>query len=713
MDAAQNVWLASIGAGVLLLRPGSIHSGHIRFERLPPPFEPFLHSEFRAIVGDKEKNIWMAGVNSGLFKYNPYSGVFSHITTDQGLASNTVFCLYCDKEDNLWIGTNSGLQKLVHKDVLFYSSRQGLPADLVLDLLPLPGNSAITCGYSGVGYQHGYGERIRPWKPPLEDEYFLKLTGLKKEYFGLSLRKLISLRAGSTGISARKIFPLPMHFRSMISLGDEGLLLGGDSCILLFRNEKLSTLTRDHVRWISCMALDSSGMLWTGGLDNDIVGYSMQGSLARPAAQLAFRYKGRATGPQDNVKCMTIDCRQRIVYGMTQSGIYVMARDHGTLKKLFWIGTASGLSNNHVESLLWHDDTTLLAGTGYGLDKIIFPANKDSFYVQNISDFYNFSTTIYSIKKDERGNILLGAESGLIKIPSVDIERRALRNLPIVISSIQLLSGKNVTPGAEKTIELPYNNNGLNIYYSSPSFINERTTEYTYQLTGSTQHQWSQPSFSNHVTLLNLSPGNYHFAVRPVNIYGQASSQTAGLEIVIRPPVWQRWWFPFLLLGLVAALAFLVVRRRISAIRRESAMKNKIAETEMMALRAQMNPHFIFNCMNIIDGLITNNRKAEALNFLQKFSKLIRLVLENSQYQEVPLNQDLQALRLYIELEVVRSNNHFSYIFDIDRELQEQNYKIPPLLLQPYIENAIVHGLRNKESGDGILRVDIKKAGDS
>ena len=713
VDASQNVWLASIGSGVLVLRPASIHSGHIAFENLPPPFEPFLHSEFRAIVGDRKNNIWMASVNEGLIKYNPDSGTFSHITTDQGLASNTVFCLYCDKEDNLWIGTNSGLQKLVHKDVLFYSSRQGLPADLVLDLQPLPGNSFITCGYSGVGYQQGYGQGIRAWRPPLEDEYFLKLTGLKGNYYGLSLKKLVALQTGSSGISARKIFPLPMHFRSMITLGDEGLLLGGDSCILLFRNEKLSTLTKDRVHFISCMVLDSSNLLWTGGLDNDIVAYSMGDRSGQPGIQVAFRCKASAAGPEDNIKCMTVDRRHRIVYGMTQSGVYVMARDRGELKKLFWISAASGLSNNHVESLLWHDDTTLLAGTGYGLDKIIFPANKDSFYVQNISDFYNFSTTIYSIRKDDQGNILLGAESGLIKIPSVDIERRALRNLPIVISSIQLLSGKSLIAGAGNTIDLPYNNNGLNIFYSSPSFINERTTAYTYQLTGGSQNQWSQPSISNHVTLLNLSPGRYHFSVRSVNIYGQASTQFARLEIVIRPPVWQRRWFQLLMLVSAAALIFLAVRRRIGTIRRESAMKNKIAGSEMMALRAQMNPHFIFNCMNSIDGLITNNRKQEALDFLQKFSKLIRLVLENSQHQEVPLNQDLQALRLYIELEVVRSNYQFNYTFDIDRELQEQNYKIPPLLLQPYIENAIIHGLRNKDAGDGILSVRIRKAGDA
>jgi LytS/YehU family sensor histidine kinase len=129
----------------------------------------------------------------------------------------------------------------------------------------------------------------------------------------------------------------------------------------------------------------------------------------------------------------------------------------------------------------------------------------------------------------------------------------------------------------------------------------------------------------------------------------------------------------------------------------------------MMALRAQMNPHFIFNCMNIIDSLIADNRKEDAQEFLQKFSKLIRLVLENSQYQQVPLQQDLQALILYTDLEAIRSNHAFKFKFDVEEELLEREYKIPPLLLQPYIENAILHGLRNKENGEGMLLVSIKK----
>jgi LytS/YehU family sensor histidine kinase len=143
-------------------------------------------------------------------------------------------------------------------------------------------------------------------------------------------------------------------------------------------------------------------------------------------------------------------------------------------------------------------------------------------------------------------------------------------------------------------------------------------------------------------------------------------------------------------------------------VRKESSFKTKIAETEMIALRAQMNPHFIFNCMNIIDGLITENRKEEAKDFLQKFSKLVRLVLENSQHQLVPLGSDLKALELYTEMEAIRYNHRFIYAFNVEQELLEDNYKIPPLLLQPYIENAVVHGLRHIEDGVGKLLITMK-----
>jgi hypothetical protein len=141
----------------------------------------------------------------------------------------------------------------------------------------------------------------------------------------------------------------------------------------------------------------------------------------------------------------------------------------------------------------------------------------------------------------------------------------------------------------------------------------------------------------------------------------------------------------------------------------ESQLKQSIAETQMQVLRSQMNPHFIFNSLNSIDAYIQSNDKYNATVYLNKFAKLIRNLLDSSKQHLVAFSKDIETLRLYVELELQRSENKFTAHLDIDDELMNSDYKVPPLIIQPFVENAIIHGLRNKDSNDGKLSVFIKK----
>ena len=152
----------------------------------------------------------------------------------------------------------------------------------------------------------------------------------------------------------------------------------------------------------------------------------------------------------------------------------------------------------------------------------------------------------------------------------------------------------------------------------------------------------------------------------------------------------------------------LLVRRRINVIRHESGMKQKIAETEMMALRAQMNPHFIFNCLSAIDNLIQTNQQDKATTYLARFGKLIRSVLDSSKNNLVPFHRDFETVRLYLQLEQFRSNNKFSYEIKADPELLNNDYNVPPLIVQPFLENAIHHGLLNKQTLDRKLDIAVQ-----
>lgn len=137
--------------------------------------------------------------------------------------------------------------------------------------------------------------------------------------------------------------------------------------------------------------------------------------------------------------------------------------------------------------------------------------------------------------------------------------------------------------------------------------------------------------------------------------------------------------------------------------KKNAEFRAKIADTEMKALRAQMNPHFIFNSLNAISNFIDRNEPRLADDYLMRFSKLVRMILENSGLKEISLTDDLQALQLYLELEALRLKDRFTYEVKVDEAVDPDNTLVPPLILQPFVENSIWHGVSKRENGGRIL----------
>lgn len=208
----------------------------------------------------------------------------------------------------------------------------------------------------------------------------------------------------------------------------------------------------------------------------------------------------------------------------------------------------------------------------------------------------------------------------------------------------------------------------------------------------------------------DIKPGEYIFEVKAEQ--GNGFSDVAVFSIVINPPWWATWWFRTICVIAMISLITFLIRNRIQLIRKEADLKHRISTTEMMALRAQMNPHFIFNCINSIDAMIQSNDKYRATTYLNKFAKLIRNILDSSSHHKVPLSKDVETLRLYVELEQFRHENKFTAEIEADDALLQGEYKVPPLIIQPYVENAILHGLRNRPGNAGKLQVSISKADD-
>lgn len=281
-----------------------------------------------------------------------------------------------------------------------------------------------------------------------------------------------------------------------------------------------------------------------------------------------------------------------------------------------------------------------------------------------------------------------------------------INNKPVVSDTL---------PQYLKNLQLDYSHNTLSIGFSSIETSFPDRLEYAYKLEN-TDKEWSYTNNINRrINYANLAPGNYIFKVK-AREWGLNWSPETALFIAITPPFWQRWWFITLIILSSAALLFWFAQWRINSIRRQEVLRAKhekdLLELEAKALSAQMNPHFIFNCMNSIKSLIQKNEQTQAITYLTTFSKLIRTIFNNSDEREITLYDELETCRLYTQLERMRLNNKFAYDFTVDETIDIKSVRIPALIIQPFIENAIWHGIMPKETG-GTLIVAVDKIGDN
>ncbi|MEO7461922.1 MAG: histidine kinase, partial [Ferruginibacter sp.] len=313
---------------------------------------------------------------------------------------------------------------------------------------------------------------------------------------------------------------------------------------------------------------------------------------------------------------------------------------------------------------------------------------------------------------DESGKIYIG-NSGGFQVFNPDFLNSNTIIPPVILHSFKI-NGKEYKGdiNAIKEISLTHDEANFSFEYAALTFTNNERIKYAYRLKG-LEKEWRYAD-KQRISAYSLAHGGtYTLQVKASNAEGKWNENPYELIIHVKPAFWETWWFIILSVLSLGLLVTWIARQRIKSIRTVEEKKthiNKIkAEAEMKALRAQMNPHFIFNCMNTIDAFIHKNNTEAASEFLNKFSKLIRQVLENSQYPVISIKKDIEALQLYIELEEQRYDSRFFHNISIPEKLIDNGFKIPPLLIQPYAENAILHGLRHKDNEKGLLTISFEE----
>lgn len=387
------------------------------------------------------------------------------------------------------------------------------------------------------------------------------------------------------------------------------------------------------------------------------------------------------------------------VYAMATDGYGIVFIKDGKLIKQ--LTKADGLNNNIITKLYVKDDY-LWSISNAGINRIRFANNHFSI---NTFDYANdlLSEDVNDIYID-KDTAYFATNNGLVYFSHNQIIREK-KSPKIYITSVSI--NKEPLDLSAASFVLKPKQQSITFNYSAIDFKN-RQILYRYRLKDDAN--WSETR-NRRLELSSLEPGNYCFEISAKS-QDSEWSQPAKIKFIIEKHFWQTWWFITIALATGAYILYVITvkitKRQKNKEQEQLLLKNKILMLEQQALQAMMNPHFVFNVMNSIQHYINTQNTSSANRVLTGFAKLIRKNLEICTKSYISLEEELAYLKLYLSLEKNRFGDKFNYTIDVDQRLDKDETQLPSMLLQPYIENAIWHGIMPKEEG-GELKISIEQ----
>lgn len=366
--------------------------------------------------------------------------------------------------------------------------------------------------------------------------------------------------------------------------------------------------------------------------------------------------------------------------------------------------------NESIMSIIQDPEGDLWFGTQQGLVRY-HPAGNTFMHLDRTDGLINTVYSAGACYSDRKGLLYFGGERG---VDFIDPQRIGFNTIPpdLLISKILVndaLADSTLAPHHVRTLHLSHTQNFLEIQLLALHYTAPEANQYAYRIP-EIDTSWRYLGTQRSITLANLQPGMYTLQARASNADGVWCEDTSLLHIRVNPPYWRTWWFIGLCIVVLTGGIYSVYRYQIHQIRTREKLKStfnkRIIELESKALRAQMNPHFLFNSINSVKSLISQGANEKATQYLTQFGQLIRQVLANSEKSFVRLQEELEALRLYLSIEQLRFQN-FNYTIQVDEHVNVDFIEVPPLILQPYVENAIWHGLMHKTEGERKLSVHV------
>ncbi|MNU67581.1 Sensor histidine kinase YehU [compost metagenome] len=641
-----------------------------------------------SLYTDKSNGLWVGVENNGLYYYPDIH------TMKQGhhsLSNFSVTGICEDQENGIWCTTlEKGVFYCRNKFLISYNSLDGLNKNMTL--LKYTDGSLFASSSSQAIFRWR-NQKLETYDLRLKNTRFSDIIRDRKDWI-LSGKETV-IRTNSTLNSKTQLVFLPYH-----TFGCKELVKGRNDQIFGFlaknvlqiNSINLITVVNRSNRLISQTIIHKKGDVFFLGGDQGLYEFNV----------VTLQYR-KIKGVPEKVRKIIRTRSGRIWIATKNDGIYWLDGE-----KVTNATQLLGLKTFLFYDLAEDPAGTVWAGSNQGLYR--FSSNGGKYQTSCYTISHGLpSSDVYKVAADSE-KIWFSTYEGLFNLP---LETSSLNTAGPAIH-LQKLSVKNKpVTDLSGTFRFTHDLNNLHFTFDILTFKNGSNTKLEYLLEYNGLVTATKLD-GNEVFLENLDPGTYELTVFGVNNDGVRSSNPEIFLITIDSPFWQTWWFILLASLIILLFIFLTVRLIISSIRKKEEAKtlvNKLmAEYQITALQAQMNPHFIFNAINTIQGYILEKNEDEAYNYLAKFGKLIRKVLHHSQEKVLLLEVELEVLQLYVELEQLRFDHCFDYELTISENVFPEDIYLPGMILQPYLENAIWHGIVNlRESRRGKLEVFVKR----
>lgn len=376
------------------------------------------------------------------------------------------------------------------------------------------------------------------------------------------------------------------------------------------------------------------------------------------------------------------------------------------------ISTKEGLFSNLINCVFVESDTVLWVGSNKGLSKLTISYDEGKMNIKRVTNISNKDGLPFIFINDIckwNNDIWVATNNGLFGLPSA-LELPIDQAPSTYINHFKIDNAEQeLTDGAN----LEYNQNNGVIHFNGISYRKPSHGFFRYKLMWGDHPVQYNLTDDRSIRLINLKPGDYTFSVQAKNKYN-TWSKPAEINFQIQPHFAQTWWFRTLLMLTILSLLYYIYLKRIQFLKDQQRQTTKLSEAilrtkiaELSTFRNHFNPHFIFNSLNSIQHYIFDRDIEQANFFLSKFSKLIRSSLNLSDEKLISFSKEFKFIKDYLDIEFLRFPDKFEYQITNENELDLEAFLIPPLLLQPIIENVIKHAFKNME--EGLLLIKIKE----